>query len=67
MEHWKVPIPDMKKGRREGALVLFASDRTDEEELLDRVVHVELNRVRRHVCALDFFHLQFDVSVDQVV
>src|ERR1700740_1289722 len=32
-----------------------------------RIVHVELDRVRRHFEALDFGHLQLDIAVDEVV
>ena len=34
---------------------------------LERVVHVEFNRVRRHVEALHFFPLELDVGIDLIV
>ena len=33
----------------------------------DRIVHVELDRVRRHFITHHFLHLQFDIGVDEVV
>src|SRR5438132_11327812 len=32
-----------------------------------RIIHLELDRMRRHLEALDLGHLQFDVAVDEVV
>ena len=31
------------------------------------IIHFELDRMRRHLEAFDFGHLQFDVAVDEVV
>ena len=34
---------------------------------LDGIVHVEFDRMSRHLDASDFFHLQVDVGIDHVV
>ena len=31
---------------------------------LEAVIHIELDRMRRHTEFRDFFHLEFDVGVD---
>ena len=35
--------------------------------LLDGVIHVELDRMRRHFEPVNFFHLQLDVSIDLII
>src|SRR4051794_3937517 len=37
------------------------------ERQSQRIVHLEFDRMRRHLEALDFGHLQLDIAVDEVV
>ena len=36
-------------------------------QALEAVIHVEFDRMRRHSQARDVFHLEIDISVDQVI
>jgi hypothetical protein len=54
-----------KKQGSPKASLLFASN--DEWRRLQRVVHVEFDRMGRHAETLHVLHLQFDVGIDHAV
>src|SRR6266850_2884590 len=57
-----------KAPRRERLLHLSSSDAGGKPaETSQRIVHVEFDRVRGHLEAFDFGHLELDEAVDEVV
>src|SRR5205085_9446058 len=55
-----------KRPAKERLCCLGFARRGSREKSL-RIIHIELDRVRGHLEALDFGHFQFDIAVDEVV
>src|SRR5258708_1493848 len=56
-----------RRSRKERLRCQAEVSRDDPQTCSERIVHLEFDRMRGHLEALDFRHLQFDIAIDEVV